>query len=144
MILLFIWQTKKKKDKVLLSFQEKRNFCLRDFWYNLLCCLHNQLCWQTDLPVCLPAQVRLCRSQWQACVTLYAPGTIHMWLWYISSSFVVHKFKMTISPGFFFKIFLVGRRSKGKKCPKLTKNSVCCCALCLRNHTSEGLIQRFF
>ena len=108
-------------------------------------CLHDQLCWQTDLPVCLPAQVRSCRSQWQACVTLYAPGTIHMWLWYISSSFVVHKFKMMISPGFFFKIliFLVGRRSKGKKWPKLTKNSVCCCALCLRNHTSEGLIQRF-
>ena len=65
-------------------------------------------------------------------------GTFHHHLWYTS-------LKWWYLQAFFFKIliFLVGRRSKGKKWPKLTKNSVCCCALCLRNHTSEGLIQRF-
>ena len=56
-------------------------------------------------------------------------------LWF---SFVVHKCKMIMSPGIFFIFskfwffwFLGG--SKGKKWPKMTKNSACH-ALYLRNH----------
>ena len=97
--------------------------------------------WFACVPACTSAIVQV--SMASLCHTLCPRNHTYV-IVYISSSFVVHKFKMMISPGFFFKIFLVGRRSKGKKCPKLTKNSVCCCALCLRNHTSEGLIQRFF
>ena len=61
----FLWQTQKLKNKFLLSLEEKT--CLRDFQWNLLCCLHDQSRWQTDLPACLPARARLRRSHWQAC-----------------------------------------------------------------------------
>ena len=39
----------------------------------MLCCLCNQSRWQSDLPACLPAQVRSCKSYWQAC-------SIYEWL----------------------------------------------------------------
>ena len=62
----FLWQTQKLKNKSLLSL-EKKNFCLHYFRWNLLCCLHNQSRWQTDLAACLPARARLRKSHWQAC-----------------------------------------------------------------------------
>ena len=61
----------------------------------------------------------------------------------IWSSFLVWKCKMIISSGVFFIFskfwfFRLLGRLKGKKCPKMTKNSVCH-ALYLRNCTSYDL-----
>ena len=58
-------------------------------------------------------------------------------------SFMVHMCKMIISPGVFFIFskfwfFRLLGGSKGKKWPKMTKNSVCR-VLYLRNHTSYDL-----
>ena len=60
----------------------------------------------------------------------------------IRLSFVVHMYKMIISPGVFFiffkiLIFWVVRRVKGKIWPKMKKTVHQ--ALCLRNHTSHDL-----
>ena len=55
LIYLFLSQTQKLSNKSLLNLEKKRNFCLCDSQQNLLCCLHDQSHWQTDLPACLPA-----------------------------------------------------------------------------------------
>ena len=57
MILLFLWQTPKLKDKPLLSLQKKKTFASAIF--GKISCMHDQLRWQIDLPACLPEQAGL-------------------------------------------------------------------------------------
>ena len=56
----FSYETQKFKSP--WSLEKKMNFYLCNFQQNLLCCMHDQSCWQIDLPACLPAQVRSHRS----------------------------------------------------------------------------------
>ena len=90
--------TQKFKDKPLLSLQKKINFWLRDCWWNLLCCLHDQSCWQFDLPACLPARVRSRGSHWQA------------WRGWSSS----------ITDSYLWKADNRNRQTRCELCPKLT------------------------